>query len=45
MRTYLTQFRQELAYRLLSHVYATEKDHPSKWWTCFSKRRFMNKAL
>ncbi|EPY53997.1 ARP2/3 actin-organizing complex subunit Arc21 [Schizosaccharomyces cryophilus OY26] len=45
MRSYLTQFRQELAFRLLSHVYATEKTQPSKWWTCFSKRRFMNKAL
>ena len=53
LRAYLTLFRQELASRLLSHVYVNAVDFsgsspntlPSKWWITFQKRRFMNKAL
>ncbi|EEB07959.1 ARP2/3 actin-organizing complex subunit Arc21 [Schizosaccharomyces japonicus yFS275] len=45
MRGYLTQFRQELSQRLLARVYADDMQKPSKWWICFSKRRFMNKVL
>lgn len=44
LRSYLSQFRQELALRLLAHVYA-QGDTPSKHWLAFSKRRFMNLSL
>ncbi|EGF80042.1 hypothetical protein BATDEDRAFT_89245 [Batrachochytrium dendrobatidis JAM81] len=40
MKQYLTQLRQEVSLRLVLRVY--EEDKPSKWWMCFSKRKFMN---
>ncbi|KAJ3211485.1 AMP deaminase [Dinochytrium kinnereticum] len=39
MRQYFGQLRQEVAARLVAKVY--EGDKLSKWWMCFSKRRFM----
>ncbi|KAK9456635.1 actin-related protein 2/3 complex subunit 3 [Dipodascopsis uninucleata] len=44
LRSYLSQFRQELAARLISRVYA-EGNTPSKYWLAFTRRRFMNKSL
>jgi len=46
MRAFLQQLRQELGSRLIEKVFlpATESP-PSKWWLCFSKRRFMDKSL
>ncbi|KAK9330021.1 actin-related protein 2/3 complex subunit 3 [Lipomyces starkeyi] len=44
LRGYLSQFRQELAVRLILRVYA-EGDKPSKYWLAFTRRRFMNKSL
>ncbi|CCJ28592.1 unnamed protein product [Pneumocystis jirovecii] len=44
LRQYLSQFRQELALRLIDRVYI-DSDRPNKWWLCFSKRKFMNKTL
>ncbi|PVU96902.1 hypothetical protein BB561_000883 [Smittium simulii] len=45
LRLYLLQFRQEIAMRLLPHVYAENSNSPSKWWLSFQKRHFMNKSL
>ncbi|KND01038.1 uncharacterized protein SPPG_04131 [Spizellomyces punctatus DAOM BR117] len=39
LRQYLSQLRQECATRLVVKVY--DGDRPSKWWMCFSKRKFM----
>ena len=44
MRQYFTQLRQELGQRLVEKVFTTD-DKPSKWWMCFSRRRFMDKSL
>jgi len=44
MRSYLTQCRQELGLRLVEKVFA-DGDKPSKWWTCFARRKFMDKTL
>ena len=41
VRAYFTQLRQETGNRLIEHVYKNG-DQPSKWWTCFNKRKFMN---
>uniref|UniRef100_A0A2K6DAL8 Actin-related protein 2/3 complex subunit 3 n=1 Tax=Macaca nemestrina TaxID=9545 RepID=A0A2K6DAL8_MACNE len=38
MTAYLHQLRQE-------QVFDPQNDKPSKWWTCFVKRQFMNKSL
>jgi actin related protein 2/3 complex subunit 3 len=43
MRQYMQQLRQELASRLVERVY--DGAQPSKWWMCFSKRKFMNLSL
>eukprot|EP01137_Pigoraptor_chileana_P028902 Opistho-2@1102 len=43
MRQYFLQLRQELGVRLVDLVLAGDKQN--KWWTCFVKRRFMNKSL
>ena len=43
MRNYLTQLRQEVGIRLVERVYVDDK--PSKWWMCFTKRKFMDKSL
>eukprot|EP01116_Phalansterium_solitarium_P009664 TRINITY_DN23914_c0_g1_i1.p2 TRINITY_DN23914_c0_g1~~TRINITY_DN23914_c0_g1_i1.p2 ORF type:complete len:176 (-),score=60.61 TRINITY_DN23914_c0_g1_i1:225-752(-) len=45
LRTYLTQVRQELGLRLVARVYARNATVPDKWWMCFLKRKFLNKAL
>ena len=44
LRSYLTQFRQELAQRTIERVY-TDPARPSKYWLAFTKRKFMNKTL
>ena len=51
MRNYLSQLRQEIAARLIERVYSASYPdtdggkRPSKWWTSFQKRKFMNKSL
>lgn len=45
LRQYLVQARQETAARLVEKLYADGTGKPSKWWTCFTKRRFMNRSL
>ena len=45
IRQYLTQLRQETGDRLIEAVYAFGENEPSKWWMCFSKRKFLNKNL
>ncbi|KYR03144.1 actin related protein 2/3 complex [Tieghemostelium lacteum] len=45
IRQTLTQLRLEMGYRLCSRVYALDAARPNKWWLCFSKRKFLNKAL
>lgn len=44
MRQYLTQCRQEMGLRIVEKVFGAE-DKPSKWWTCFARRKFMDKTL
>lgn len=43
LRNYLVQVRQEIAARLIERLYADGTGKPSKWWMCFTKRRFMNR--
>jgi actin related protein 2/3 complex subunit 3 len=43
MRMFLTQLRQETSARLLDKIF--DNDKPSKWWTCFVRRKFMDIAL
>lgn len=45
MKGYLTQFRQELASRLIQRIYKDDSNHPSKYWLAFTRRKFMNKSL
>ncbi|KAG7665667.1 ARC18 [[Candida] subhashii] len=45
LRSYLQQFRQELADRLIKRIYENDIDGPSKYWLAFTKRRFMNTSL
>jgi len=45
LRQYLSQFRQEIAERLISRVYADNQKTPSKWWMSFRRKLFMNKSL
>jgi hypothetical protein len=42
LRQYLSQLRQELALRLAARIYQDDPNQPSKWWMCFTKRKFMN---
>eukprot|EP01090_Pellita_catalonica_P020296 TRINITY_DN718_c0_g1_i1.p1 TRINITY_DN718_c0_g1~~TRINITY_DN718_c0_g1_i1.p1 ORF type:complete len:157 (-),score=25.13 TRINITY_DN718_c0_g1_i1:435-905(-) len=44
-RQYLTQLRQETGKRLVEIVFKGDDMTPSKWWTCFNKRKFLNKSL
>jgi len=44
-RLYLTQLRQETGARLLERMYVGSDQVPSKWWTCFNKKKFLNKTL
>ena len=45
LRQYLSQFRQEVAQRLIGRVYADNPAVASKWWMSFRKKLFMNKSL
>lgn len=45
MRQYLTQFRQELAQRVVARVYASDDNRADKFWLAFTKRKFMGKTL
>jgi actin related protein 2/3 complex subunit 3 len=45
LKGYLTQFRQELASRLIQRIYKDDTQHPSKYWLAFTRRKFMNKSL
>jgi len=45
MRHYFLQLRQEIGLRLVQMVMDTPDGKPSKWWTCFAKKRFMEKSL
>ncbi|SCU78048.1 LAMI_0A03224g1_1 [Lachancea mirantina] len=45
LKSYIQQFRQELAMRLLERIYRDSKEAPSKFWLAFTRRRFMNKSL
>lgn len=45
LKTYLSQFRQELAMRLIDRVFAESADCCSKFWLAFTRRKFMNKSL
>lgn len=45
LRSYLQQFRQELADRLLKKIYAENEAVPSKFWLAFTRKRFMNRTL
>lgn len=46
LKSYLQQFRQELAMRLIQRIYVdTATAGPSKFWLAFTRRRFMNKSL
>jgi actin related protein 2/3 complex subunit 3 len=44
LRGYLSQFRQELASRLIERIYEGG-DRPNKFWLAFTRRRFMNLSL
>lgn len=45
LRQYLSQFRQELASRLITRLYQNDSSKPSKFWLAFGKKKFMNKSL
>lgn len=45
LRSYLTQFRQELALRLIERIYPNGEKVPNKYWLAFTRRKFMNKSL
>lgn len=45
MRSYILQLRHETGQRLCEKVYETSDGRPSKWWTCFAKKKFMEKSL
>ncbi|KAL7672945.1 hypothetical protein ACOME3_007821 [Neoechinorhynchus agilis] len=45
MVQYLQQLQLETGSRLIERVFPVGSEGPSKWWTCFVKRRFMNKCL
>ncbi|CAB3365320.1 actin-related protein 2/3 complex subunit 3 [Cloeon dipterum] len=45
MRLYLQQLRQETGVRVCEKVFSFDENRPSKWWLCFAKKKFMDKAL
>ena len=47
LRQYLTQIRSEIGARLLDRVFDMSggDGKPSKWWTCFARRRFLKSEL
>ncbi|XP_063878462.1 actin-related protein 2/3 complex subunit 3-like [Scylla paramamosain] len=45
MQQYLQQLRQETGLRVCERVFNTPDGKPSKWWLCFTKKKFMDKSL
>merc|ERR1712241_674218 len=48
MKKYFTQLRHETGYRLAEKVFdpaLSTEGGPSKWWTCWAKKKFLNDAL
>eukprot|EP00010_Vexillifera_abyssalis_P008422 CAMPEP_0201545950 /NCGR_PEP_ID=MMETSP0173_2-20130828/2348_1 /ASSEMBLY_ACC=CAM_ASM_000268 /TAXON_ID=218659 /ORGANISM="Vexillifera sp., Strain DIVA3 564/2" /LENGTH=158 /DNA_ID=CAMNT_0047954501 /DNA_START=79 /DNA_END=555 /DNA_ORIENTATION=+ len=45
VRQWFLQMRQETNHRLIARVYARDDAKPSKWWMCFTKRKFLNMSL
>jgi len=48
LKKYFTQLRLETGARLVEKVYDPDmatNNGPSKWWTCWSKRKFLNVSL
>jgi len=48
MKKYIVQLRHETGARLVEKVYdpaISVEGKPSKWWTCWSKRKFLNVTL
>jgi len=45
MKAYISQLRHETGARLVDRVVDNETGRVSKWWSCFVKRRFMEKSL
>jgi len=48
LKLYMTQLRQEAGARLVERVFdpnLSQDGKPSKWWTCFAKRKFLNQTL
>eukprot|EP00095_Tigriopus_kingsejongensis_P009533 snap_masked-scaffold260_size234135-processed-gene-0.2 protein:Tk09533 transcript:snap_masked-scaffold260_size234135-processed-gene-0.2-mRNA-1 annotation:"arp2 3 complex 21 kd" len=48
LRKYLTQIRSEVGARLVERVFDPEfstDGKPSKWWTCFARRKFLKAEL
>ena len=45
LRNYLHQMREETGQRICQRVFKDEQCRPSKWWTCFAKRKFLNLNL
>ncbi|ORY86192.1 actin-related protein 2/3 complex subunit 3 [Protomyces lactucae-debilis] len=43
LRSYLTQFRQELGARVIEKVYFRDATRPDKFWLAFTKRKFMGR--
>jgi len=44
-KAYIQQLRHEVGARVVERVFDPATDKPSKWWLCFTKRRFMDKSL
>jgi len=44
-KAYIQQLRHEIGSRIIEKVFDPNTDKPSKWWLCFTKRKFMNKSL
>ncbi|XP_030847588.1 actin-related protein 2/3 complex subunit 3-B [Strongylocentrotus purpuratus] len=45
MRAYVQQIRQETGQRLVDKVLDPATSRPSKFWMCFTKRKFMDRSL
>ena len=45
VRAWMAQLRQECGVRLCELVFKENANTPSKWWTCFRNKKFMNKTL
>merc|ERR1719348_2529701 len=42
LQKYMTQLRQATGLKLVERVFQESDNRPSKWWTCWSKRKFLN---